>query len=123
MADAMFTVGKDVDNYYRIYVSGGNLIGQKKIGGTKVTLFTIPYDAVNHRFLRIRHNAGSVTLDTAPGSGGTPGTWVQRYSEIWSGLITLSTTTFEVKGGTWQVETTAPGKVIFDTFRSAVPNP
>ena len=122
-ADAMFTVGKDVDNYYRIYVSAGNLIGQKKLGGTKVTLFTIPFDSVNHRFLRIRHNAGSVTLDTAPGSGGTPGTWVQRYSEIWSGMIPLSTIVFEVKGGTWQIETNAPGKVIFDTFRAAVPNP
>jgi hypothetical protein len=33
-ADAMFTIGLDVDNYYRIYVSAGNLIGLKKIGGT-----------------------------------------------------------------------------------------
>jgi hypothetical protein len=36
-------------------------------------------------------------------------------------MITLSTTIFEMKGGTWQAETNAPGKVIFDTFRAAVP--
>ena len=65
--DAMFTVGLNVDNYYRLYVSGGNLFGLKKIGTVKTTLFTIPYDPVNHRFLRIRHDAvaNTVILETA----------------------------------------------------------
>ena len=120
--DAMLTVGIDVNNFYRIYVEAGNLIGQKKIGGTKATLFTIPYDSVNHRYLRIRNSAGSMTLDTAPDSGGTPGTWVQRYSEIWSSSVTLTSMIFEIKGGTWQIESNAPGKAIFDNFRAAVPN-
>jgi hypothetical protein len=29
---------------------------------------------------------------------------------------------FEIKGGTWQIESNAPGKAIFDNFRAAVPN-
>ena len=120
-ADAMFTVGKDVNYYYRIYVNAGNLIGQRKIDATKTTLFTIPYDPVNHRFLRIRHDSvtGSVTLDTATGNGGVPGPWVQRYSEIWNTSVSLGSIIFEVKGGTWQIEANAPGKVIFDNFRAA----
>ncbi len=119
-ADAMFTIGNDVNAYYRIYVSAGNLIGQRKIGATKTTLFSISYDAVNHRFLRIRHTStGAVTLDTAPGSGGVPGTWVQRYSEIWSSSISTAAIVFEVKGGTWQIEANPPGKVIFDNFEVA----
>jgi len=122
-ADAMFTVGNDVNNYYRLYVSEGVLYGLRKAGGVKTTLFTLTYDPVNHRFLRIRHDAltGNVTLDTAPGSGGVPGTWVQRYSEAWNSSISLAATIFEVKGGTWQPETNTPGKVIFDNFRAAVP--
>ena len=82
-ADAMFTVGYSVTAYYRIYVSAGSLIGLRKVGDTKTTLFSISYDAVAHRFLRIRHDSstGNVTLDTAPGNSGVPGTWVQRYSE------------------------------------------
>src|SRR5687767_4423218 len=122
-ADAMFTVGNDVNAYYRMYVEGGTLFGQRKIGATKTTLFSTTYDSVNHRFLRIRHdsNTGNVTLDTAPGNSGAPGTWVQRYSETWNSSISTSAIRFELKGGTWQVEANAPGKVIFDNFHAAVP--
>jgi hypothetical protein len=121
-ADAMFTVGKDVDKYYRLYVNAGNLIGQRKIAGTKTTLFTIPYDPVNHRFLRIRHDSvtGSMTLDTAPNNGGAPGPWVQRYTETWNASISLGTIILEVKGGTRQIEANPPDKVIFDNFRVTV---
>ena len=120
-ADAMFTIGNDVDNYYRIYVSAGNLIGLKKIAGTKTTLFTIAYNSTNHRFLRIRNNSGNVTLDTAPGSSGVPGAWTQQYSETWNSSISTSAIIFELKGGTSQAEPNAPGKVIFDNFHVASP--
>jgi len=112
----MFTVGTSVDNYYRLYVSAGNLVGEKKIAGSKTTLFTMPYDLTNHRFLRIRNDSGSVFLDTAPGSGGVPGSWAQRYTETWNTSISLSSIIFEVKGGTSVVQSNAPGKVIFDNF-------
>jgi len=116
-ADAMFTIGNDVNAYYRIYVSAGNLIGLRKIGATKTTLFSITYNSTNHRFLRIRNtSSGAVTLDTAPGSSGVPGTWTQQYSETWNSSISTASILFEVKGGTSQAETNAPGKVIFDNF-------
>ena len=119
-ADSMFTVGYSVTAYYRLAVSAGSLKGVRNIGGTKTTLFSIPYDTTNHRFLRIRHTAsGAVTLDTAPGSSGVPGTWTQRYSEVWSSSIPTTATYFEIKGGTFQVEANAPGKVIFDNFEVA----
>jgi len=117
--DAMFTVGNDVDNYYRIYVSAGNLIGLKKIGGTKTTLFTITYNSTNHRFLRIRNDSGNVTLDTATGSSGVPGSWTQQYSETWNSSISTSSIIFELKAGTFQSETNAPGTIIFDNFEVA----
>jgi len=44
-AYAMFTIGSDVDNFYRLYVSGGMLVGERKISGSKTTLFTISYNA------------------------------------------------------------------------------
>src|ERR1044071_2309399 len=56
-ADTMFTIGPDVNNFYRIGVTAGAIWGQKKISGTKTTLFSIPYNTTNHRFLRIRHTS------------------------------------------------------------------
>ena len=122
-ADAMFTIGNSVTAYYRIYEEGGTLRGIRNIGGTKTTLFSITYNSTNHRFWRIRHDSssGNVTLDTAPGSGGVPGTWTQQYTETWNSNIDTTLTYFEVKGGTFQVEANAPGKVIFDNFVAETP--
>jgi phosphatidylserine/phosphatidylglycerophosphate/cardiolipin synthase-like enzyme len=123
-ADAMLTIGKDSNAYYRIYVEAGSLICQKNIGGTKTNLFTAPYDPATHRFWRIRHDqaTGNVVFETATGSGGLPGAWTQRASQAWNtATVPLATVTFEIKGGTWKAEPTAPGKVIFDNFKAAKP--
>ena len=40
-ADTMFTIGPNVEAYYRIYVSAGTLHGQRKNGGVKNTLFVV----------------------------------------------------------------------------------
>ena len=55
-------------------------------------------------------------METAPSNGSGPGTWTQQYSQIWSSSVTVTSVLFEVKGGTWRIETNAPGKVIFDNF-------
>jgi hypothetical protein len=118
--EAMFTVGSSVTAYYRIWVEAGNLLGTRNVGGTKTTLFSTTYSSTNHRFLRITNTStGAVTLDTAPGSGGVPGTWTQQYSEIWSSSIPTTGIYFEMKGGTFQTEANAPGKVIYDNFQAA----
>jgi hypothetical protein len=68
--------------------------------------------------LRIRHEpaTGRVVFETAPNNGGQPG-----YSEVWHASISRAAINFELKGGTWQVEANAPGKVIFDNFKAARP--
>ena len=118
-ADAMFTIGRDVDNYYRIYVEEGMLIGQAKLGGTKRTLFTSPYDPAVHRYWRIRHDGnGSVMFETASDTSN----WVFRYGELWNtAAVPLGAIAFELKAGTWQPESVAPGVVVFDNFRLAKP--
>jgi phosphatidylserine/phosphatidylglycerophosphate/cardiolipin synthase-like enzyme len=124
-ADAMYTLGLDVNNYYRIYEEAGVLYMQKRLGGGgKVTLWSGAYDTAQHRYWRIRHDAasGSVVFETAADNGGVPGAWVERYREAWStGFIPLSSVLIEIKGGTWQAEAGTPGKVIFDDFKAAKP--
>ena len=123
-ADAMLTIGRDVSNYYRIYVEEGALIGQKRIAGVKTTLFTAAYDPVAHRYWRIRHDqaTGNVVFETAPENSGAPGVWAMRYSEAWAqASVPLATMVFEMKAGTWQIESVAPGLAMFDNFKVAKP--
>ncbi|HUK90714.1 MAG TPA: IPT/TIG domain-containing protein, partial [Blastocatellia bacterium] len=123
-ADAMLTIGPDVNDYYRIYYEAGNLICQKRVaGGSKVTLFTGAYSATADSFLRIRNDstAGNVVFEVAQNASGAPGSWTQVYSEPWSSSISLTSLLFELKAGTFQVETNAPGTVDFSNFRAAVP--
>jgi hypothetical protein len=123
-ADAFFTIGVDSDNCYRMYVEAGNLILQKKIGGTKSTLLNVTLNPTNHAFWRMRHDAisGQVVFETAPSNGGTPGTWTQLYAETWStSAVPLSAVAFELKGGTWRIEGNNPGTVVFDNFKAAKP--
>jgi hypothetical protein len=123
-ADAMFTAGIDAHNYYRIYVEEGIFICQTRIAGAKRNLFTAAYNAVTHRYWRIRHETqtGNVVFETAGDNGGSPGSWTIRYSEKWdTAAIPLGALMLELKAGTWQVESSAPGTVIFDNFRAARP--
>ena len=123
-ADAFYTIGHDVDNCYRMYVESGNLIVQKKIGGTKSTMLTVTFSSANHAFWRIRHDAisGQVVFETAPSNAGAPGTWTQLYAESWNtSSVPLSSVLFELKGGTWRIEGSNPGPVVFDNFRAAKP--
>ena len=49
-ADAMFTIGRDADNYYRVYVEEGVFICQAKLGGSKRTLFSTSYNSAVHKY-------------------------------------------------------------------------
>ena len=123
-ADAMLTVGPDVNGYYRMYVEAGVLFLQKRIQGSKVTLSSISYDATSHRYWRIRHDSsnGAVIFEAAADNGGMPGSWAVLHSEAWNtASIPLTGILFELKAGTWQSEANAAGKVIFDNFKAAKP--
>lgn len=123
-ADAFFTIGLDVNNCYRVYVEGGTLFLQTKFGGVKNHPFTAAFDPVNHAFWRFRHDAltGNFIFETAPSNAGVPGTWTQRYVAPWNtSAVPLSSVLFELKAGTWRIETGSPGTVIFDNFRAARP--
>ena len=123
-ADAMFTIGKDANNYYRIYVEEGNFVCQAKIGGTKRNVLNAVYNPFTDRYWRIRHDqsTGDVVFETATDNGGAPGTWTLRYRERWDVTsVPVTAVIFELKAGTWQAESAAPGLVVFDNFKAARP--
>ena len=117
------TVGLDANSYYRVYIEAGALICQKRINGAKANLFVTTYDGTSQRYWRIRHDAaaGAVVFDTAPDSGGVPGSWVERYREAWNAAVPLTAVQLELKAGTWQAEANPAGTVAFDNFKLAKP--
>jgi len=124
LANAFFTIGWNVDNCYRIYLEGPNLVVQSKVNGTKQTLLTVAFNSTNHAFWRIRHDAvsGQVVFEAAPASGNAPGTWVQLAATTWNtSSVPLTSVNFELKGGTWRVEANNPGTIAFDNFKAARP--
>jgi hypothetical protein len=123
-ADAFFTIGLNVDNCYRMYVESGNLIVQSKLGGVKQTLLTVAYNPTNHAYWRIRHDAatGLIVFEAAPSNAGAPGNFVQLFSQAWNtSAVPLTSVNFELKGGTWRIESNNPGTVSFDNFHAAKP--
>jgi hypothetical protein len=120
----MFTIGKDANSYYRIYVEEGNFVCQAKIGGTKRNVLNAVYNPFTDRYWRIRHDqsTGDVVFETATDNGGAPGTWTLRYRERWDVTsVPVTAVIFELKAGTWQAESAAPGLVVFDNFKAARP--
>ncbi|HYM22539.1 MAG TPA: endonuclease/exonuclease/phosphatase family protein, partial [Vicinamibacterales bacterium] len=127
-AYAMFAVGSDANNYYRWYESGNALVIEKRVGGTKTELVSLPYSATAHQFLRIRREYNSstglneVVFDTAPNNNGAPGTWTERHREAWSSGVNASALRCELKAGTSEA-VTSPGTVTWDNFRAALNTP
>ena len=120
-ANAMLTVLKDSSNHYRVYTEGGQLGFEVKVAGRKTLLGTIAYDPAAHAFWRIQHDPSSdqVLFQTAPDSGGVPGTWITRATTGRS--VPLTAVRFELKAGTWKAEASPPGTAAFDHFRAARP--
>jgi hypothetical protein len=70
----------------------------------------------------LRAISGQIVFETAPSNAGAPGAWTQLYAEAWNtGAVPLSSVLFELKGGTWRIEGSNPGTVIFDNFKAAKP--
>jgi hypothetical protein len=87
-------------------------------------LLTIAYNPTNHAFWRIRHTSttGQVVFEVAPANGDVPGTWTQLHAQAWNTTaVPLGSILFELKAGTWKVETNNPGTVVFDNFKAARP--
>jgi hypothetical protein len=119
---AMFAVGVNSSNYYRFYYSAGQVVAERRLAGTKATLHMATYDPARHRFLRIRHDAGSgrAIFETASESAGAPGVWEPFTSVLWQAAAVPPTAVkFELKAGTSEPSGGPSGSVAFDTFEAA----
>ncbi|MBA2702609.1 MAG: SBBP repeat-containing protein [Blastocatellia bacterium] len=126
-ADTIFSIGSDLDNFSRFVVRAGGgapgvfkkaevrldvaqLIFQVKAGG-QLTSVSIPYDPVQHRFMRFRHQPpnNSIAFETSPDNAVFV---VQKEIVLEKGVSALTT---ELSAGTSTA--TNPGQAVFDNFQ------
>lgn len=122
-AALMLTLALDNANHYRISADNGLLRFEKKLAATKSVIASVTFSATTHAFWRIRHDpaADQIVFETAPNSGGVPGTWSTRATV--PRQLSIAALRVEVKGGTYQPESSAPGILAADRVRVARPLP
>ena len=135
-ADSIFAIGTDSDNFFRflVHTAGGptslaptakgrdgierpldttvaQLVFQVKVNGV-LTSVSIPYDPVQQRFLRFRHEppTNSIVFETSPNLDFSPISFQQSVVLQKS----VSALTVELSAGT--PSPTNPGQTIFDNL-------
>jgi hypothetical protein len=94
-----------------ISVENGQLRFEQVMGGSR-TSTVIAYNASQHRFWRIRHDATADAIVFETSSDGQ--TWtVQRTS---ARQLAITAMRAEISAGTWQAMS-APGMAVFDNFK------
>jgi hypothetical protein len=106
----VFTLALDANNWFRFLFESAKLNFQTKVGGAE-TATTIPADAAQQRFWRLRHERtrDQVTFETS--ADGT--NWVVRR-EV-PRQFSLKSMTIELNAGT-PFPAASPGRAVFDSF-------
>lgn len=106
------------NNFVHWFLGGGNLIVNKRVGGTTTQLgSTLTYNNTTHKYLRIREASGTVYFDYS--SDGE--NWTNHTSELVSSLFTITALEVDITVGTWQSETAT--SVVMDNFNIDPPPP
>ena len=108
---AIFAIGIDSNNWYRISARSGLIFFQDTVAGSKNSV-SIPYNAAQHHFWRFRHDSGMDQIYFETSSDNS--TWTtQRTIER---NLNITAMRVELDGGTYEA-ISAPGMAIFDNFR------
>ncbi|MDQ3920263.1 MAG: hypothetical protein M3348_17505 [Acidobacteriota bacterium] len=110
-AYAVFTAGIDSNNWYRITTTAGQIKFQDTVNGVKNSTI-LTYNATQHKFWRIRHNAATDTVDFLTSSDGK--TWTTQRSV--ARQLSVTALHIELDAGTFE-PVSSPGTAIFDDLR------
>src|SRR5947209_7109210 len=105
-----FYLSVDSNNWYRFAVESGSLYFYQNVGGSK-TYVVVPYDATQHKWLRLRHDPAtdSVVWETSADNA----SWTVQRTE--ARQLPITSLSIGLMAGTYQA-VSAPGTAIFDNF-------
>ncbi|PYS47952.1 MAG: hypothetical protein DMF68_14605 [Acidobacteria bacterium] len=110
-AMAIFAIGIDSNNWYRIETRSGMIFFQDMVNGTKNTV-SATYNATQHRYWRFRHDTGTdmIYFEISPDGA----TWTTQRTVTRQLVITAMH--IELDGGTYEA-VPAPGMAVYDDFQ------
>jgi hypothetical protein len=108
-ADTFLIAEASTGNQVFFLITGGELQCSQTVAGTDTLLETVPYDPVEHRWLRWREHSGKIYWETSPDGE----IWTIVYSK--TSPITLTNLLFTLQAGLG-ASISAPGVTIFDNF-------
>lgn len=106
-----FNIGLDGNNYIEIFTESTDIIFGQELNGNYTKFKTIPYDAVAHRFWKIRESGGMASFETSP-DGQTWTTQIQISTNL---LFPMDLVRIEMGSGTDGVQSDA-GEAHFANF-------
>jgi hypothetical protein len=111
VAQTLFTLAADANNWFRFLVEAGRLNFQTRTGGALISP-GVTHDPAEQRFWRLRHDArGDRVVFETSGDGAS---WVERRALARPFAVT--SLLVELDAGT-AAKVPAPGKAVFDNFR------
>lgn len=102
-ADATFQLKLDLNNYLNWQIEAGSIYAEYAVAGSQTNGFNESYDAIKHRFWRIRERGGTTYWETS--NNGI--NWVTKYSIANPIAVTALTL---VISGTCYAATSNPGR-------------
>jgi hypothetical protein len=115
-ASTVFYIGSDSNNGYLIIENDGQMFFKTKIAGVENYPTPIPYNSVQHRFWRFRHDPAIDQIKFETSADGT--TWTVRRTV--QRQITITALRVELDAGTYAAEWNM-GSSIFDNFQLITP--
>jgi len=114
--EAWLVVALDVDNYFRIWVAGGNIQTRSRVAASNTNQSHGTFNLATHTYWRIRHDATPDEIVWEYSSNGSTWTELRRLARP----ITITAVSVYLSGGTG-ASVTSPGIVKFDDFNLRTP--
>jgi hypothetical protein len=115
-ASTVFYIGSDSNNGYLIFEEDGQMFFKTKVAGVENSSTPIPYNSVQHRFWRFRHDAATDQVKFETSADGT--TWTVQRSVLRQ--VAITALRVELDAGTYAAEWNM-GSSIFDNFQLITP--
>lgn len=106
-----FDARKDVNNQYRWLQASGTLKAQKIVAGVTTDLYSVAWNAITYKYLRIRESGGTVYFDSSTDGS----SWTNRATQTIAGAFAITDVQMQF-GAALTTSIASPGALTIEDF-------